>query len=136
VNILLVDDKPSLVRVTSMALRLVGCQAFTADTTATAIHVLNTEKIDAVFLDVNLGGENGLDFLARLTAESGRPPVIIFTCHTRDEIAGEAMSRGAFDCLIKPCTLDDLRQLVVKIEHHRLAGNGVPDQPSRSEPLP
>lgn len=117
-NILIVDDKPGLARVTAIALRTLECQAFTAGTTTAATRVLDTEKIDAVFLDINLGGENGLEFLSQLTTEGHRPPVIIFTAQTKDEVGAEARSRGAFDCLLKPFTLDDLRQQLAGIKQH------------------
>lgn len=117
-NILIVDDKPNLARVTAVALRTLGCQSCSATTTTAATELLATEKIDAVFLDVNLNGENGLDFLSRLTAQPGQPPVIMFTSYTKDEVAEEARNRGAFDCLIKPFTLDDLRGHLDRIRHH------------------
>ena len=123
-KILIVDDKPNLVRVTALALRTLDCEAFGASNTADATRLLDTEKVDAVFLDVNLGAENGMDYLSQLTARSS-VPVVMFTSHTRDEVAGEALSRGAFDCLLKPFTLDDLRQLLAKIaQHRRLTGQG------------
>ncbi len=117
-NILIVDDKPNLARVTAIALRTLECQAFTAGTTAAATRLLDTEMIDAVFLDINLGGENGFDFLSKLAAEAHRPPVIIFTSHTQDEVGAEAKNRGAFACLLKPFTLDDLRQQLARIKEH------------------
>lgn len=117
-KILIVDDKPNLVRVTAMALRTLDCEAFGANNCAAATQLLATERIDAVFLDVNLGAESGMDYLSELTARS-TVPVVMFTSHTRDEVAAEAKSRGAFDCLLKPFTVDDLRQLLVRLGQHR-----------------
>jgi DNA-binding response OmpR family regulator len=117
-KILIVDDKPNLARVTAVALRTLDCQSITATTTAAAVALLATEKVDAVFLDVNLGGESGLDFLSKLKAQSFQPPIIIFTSYTRDEVAREAVKRGAFDCLTKPFTLDDLREQLARIKQH------------------
>ena len=119
-NILIVDDKPNLIRVTAVALRTLGCETLGAGTIAAATQLLATQKVDAVLLDVNLGGENGLEFLSQLTSQPASPPVVIFSSHTKDEIAAVALSHGAFDCLLKPFTLDDLRQLIEKITQHRL----------------
>ena len=125
-NILIVDDKPNLVRVTAIALRTLGCKAFGASNSSAATQLMTTEKIDAVFLDVNLGEENGLDFLSELTGRS-KVPVVIFTAHTKDEVVGEALSRGAFGWLLKPFTLDDLRQQLAKIERrHRSPEQSTP----------
>jgi two-component system response regulator (stage 0 sporulation protein F) len=117
-NILIVDDQPNIVRVTSVALDLLGCRTFTASTTAAAEHLLATEKIDAIFLDVKLGGECGLEFLARLVAQAIRQPVVMFTAGAKNEVAAEAMQRGAFGCLAKPFNLDDLREQMTQIERH------------------
>ncbi|HEX2861956.1 MAG TPA: response regulator [Lacunisphaera sp.] len=118
-NILIVDDKPSLARVTAVALRTLGCQASTATNTASASQLLATQKFDAMFLDINLGGENGLDYLSQLVTQPDAPAVIMFTSYTKDEVAEEARSRGAFDCLVKPFTLDDLREQLSRLRDHR-----------------
>jgi DNA-binding response OmpR family regulator len=118
-NILIVDDHPNLARTTALALRVLGCATFTAGTTVDATQLLGTEKIDGVFLDVNLGAESGLEFLSKLTARGGGPPVIMFTAQTRDEVAEEVLRRGALGCLIKPFDLDDLRAQVARIEQYQ-----------------
>src|SRR5665213_2890478 len=100
-NILIVDDKPNLARVTAVALRTLGCHSLTAGSTAAANQVLETVEIDAVFLDLNLNGEDGFVFLSELVARPKRVPIILFTAHSPDEIEKEALRRGAFDCLFK-----------------------------------
>jgi DNA-binding NtrC family response regulator len=120
-NILIVDDKPNLARVTAVAFRTLGHQSFTAETTAAATRILGAEKIDAVFLDLNLNGENGFLFLSHLVGQAIRAPIILFTAHPREEVAAEALRRGAFDCLIKPYTLDDLRHQLVRIAQYHQA---------------
>lgn len=121
-NILIVDDKPNLVRVTSVAMRTFGCQTFEASNSAAATRLLETHKIDAVFLDLNLGGENGFEYLSQLTARS-KVPVVVFTARTKDEVAAEAKKRGAFGCFLKPFTPEDLRQQLVQIEQFHLTGH-------------
>lgn len=126
-NILVVDDHPNLVRITVMALHALGCRTFTADNTAAATQLLDTEEIDAIFLDVNLGKESGMDFLSLLVAQANRPPVIMFTAQAKDEVAGEAFRRGAFGCLIKPFNMEDLTEQMSRIERHR---RGCPANPT------
>jgi len=114
-NILIVDDHPSIARVTSVALGLLGCRTFTTRTTADAARLLSTEKVEAIFLDLNLRGENGLEFLSQLTALESRTPVVIFTARFMSEFADEARRRGAFSYLIKPFNMDDLRHQLTQI---------------------
>jgi CheY-like chemotaxis protein len=115
-RILIVDDQPSIARVTEVALGLLGCRTFTTRTTADAARLLSTEKVEAIFLDLNLRGESGLEFLSQLTALDNRTPVVIFTAKFRDEFAEEARRRGAFSYLTKPFNLDDLRRQLIQIE--------------------
>lgn len=114
-KILVVDDQPNLARVTAVALRMLGCETRTAGTSAEATQIITGEKIDAVFLDVNLAGESGFEFLSQLVAQSNLP-VVMFTAQSRDEVVDEALRRGALDCLMKPYTLDDLRLQLARIE--------------------
>jgi len=43
-------------------------------------------------------------------------PVVVVTAFASIETAVEAMRRGAFDYLPKPCTPDQVRQLLERIE--------------------
>ena len=120
-NILIVDDDSNLVRVTVVALQSLGHRALVAGSFAAANEFLETKQIDAVLLDLNLNGENGFPFLSELVAKAIRAPVILFTAQARDEVEEEAKRRGAFDCLVKPFTMEDLRQQLAQIERfHRL----------------
>ena len=118
-TILVVDDQPNLVRVTAVALRMLDCIPHIASNVAEASEILNTQRIDAVFLDVNLGGESGFEFLSTLVTRANPVPVVMFSAHARDEIAAEARQRGALDCLMKPFSLDDLRTQLARITAHR-----------------
>jgi DNA-binding NtrC family response regulator len=118
-NILIVDDKPNLARVTAVALRTLSCDSMTAINSAAATKILAREKVDAVFLDLNLNGEDGFLFLGQLVEQFPAIPIILFTAQTREEIQAEALRRGAFDCLFKPFTLDDLRVQLSRIEQHQ-----------------
>jgi DNA-binding NtrC family response regulator len=131
-NILIVEDHPRIARVTEVALDLLGCRAFTTHNTADAAKLFFTEKLGAVFLDVNLKGESGLEFLSQLTAWDSRIPVIIFTAKFKGEFAEEAQRRGAFGCLAKPFSLDDLRRQLTQIElYHGQRGGTLITQEGR-----
>lgn len=122
-NILIIDDQPNILRVTSIALKLLGCHAFTAANTSEALQLLESERIDGVLLDVNLGGESGLSFLAQLLKIPGGPPVILSTALDRDEARQEAARHGALGCLVKPFSMDDVRDVVNEIKAHGQSRN-------------
>jgi DNA-binding NtrC family response regulator len=69
---------------------------------------------DVLLLDVNLPGENGLDFLRELASEGEASPLVIMvTAYGSERMAVEAIKTGAYDYLSKPFEIEELR-LVVK----------------------
>ena len=132
-TILIVDDQPNLAGATAMAVRVLGCPTHVAHSIAAANQCLSREKIDAVFLDVNLAGESGLEFLSDLVARPSRLPVVIFTAQTEEEVVAEALERGALDCLMKPYSLDDLRHKISRVRAF-LAGTATTPTSGMGEP--
>jgi NtrC-family two-component system response regulator AlgB len=118
-NILIVDDQISVQKSTSYALRAMGHETFIANTTKQAERILEEEPIDAMFLDVMLGPESGLDFLPKLPELGIDIPVIVFTAQTSVEAAVEAMRRGAHDYIQKPFIPEDIKQKLSKLEQQR-----------------
>ena len=80
--------------------------------------------IDVVLLDVRLSDENGLDILGEILHIFPRMPVIIITAYASIDTAVEAMRRGAFDYIPKPCTPEQLRQSLGRVERVRHLDNG------------
>ena len=74
---------------------------------------------DVVFLDLKLHQESGLDVLAEIFRLAPLAAVVIVTAFASIETAVEAMRRGAFDYLPKPCTPDRVRQVLSRIERTR-----------------
>ncbi|MGC4074987.1 MAG: sigma-54 dependent transcriptional regulator [Nibricoccus sp.] len=130
-NILIVDDQLSVQKSTSYALRAMGHETFIANTTKQAERILEEEPIDAMFLDVMLGPENGLDFLPKLTELGVDIPVIVFTAQTSVEAAVEAMRRGAHDYIQKPFIPEDIKQKLTKLEQQRKLTTKVRDLEGR-----
>jgi NtrC-family two-component system response regulator AlgB len=118
-NILIVDDQVSVQKSTSYALRAMGHETFIANNTKQAERILEEEPIHAMFLDVMLGPESGLDFLPKLPELGVEIPVIVFTAQTSVEAAVEAMRRGAHDYIQKPFIPEDIKQKLAKLEQQR-----------------
>ncbi|WP_221032119.1 sigma-54-dependent transcriptional regulator [Actomonas aquatica] len=126
-TILIVDDQPNVLRTTTYALSAMGHQSVTAENSRQAARQLEAEKIDAILLDVNLGPENGLDFLSHIRAEGNLTPVIVFTAQTSVESAVDAMRRGAYDYIPKPFIPEDLEQKLKKLSEHQSMQTKVTD---------
>ncbi len=83
---------------------------------------LRAAPFDVVLLDLKLSQENGLDVLEEILRISPQTAVVMVTAYASIETAVEAMRRGAFDYLPKPCTPDQVRQVLERIEKTQEAG--------------
>ncbi|HEY1793055.1 MAG TPA: sigma-54 dependent transcriptional regulator [Opitutaceae bacterium] len=118
-RVLIVDDEPSIRRTTRVAVESAGHLAAEAQSGARAVKAADSEGFDAVFLDVKLGSEDGLDVLDRLGRLDPPPAVILFTAYANIATAVEAMRRGAFDFIPKPFTPEQIRNVLDKVAKSR-----------------
>jgi DNA-binding response OmpR family regulator len=82
-QVLIVDDDRAALE--AMGAALEGeFRVLQAPDVATSTHVLEQETVDLVILDVVLGQESGLDFLARLRETSDIPVLLISGYGTKD----------------------------------------------------
>jgi DNA-binding response OmpR family regulator len=101
VKILLVDDDPDLLAVTSFALQQAGFLVVKAEDGVEALTAFQREQPDLAVLDINLPRMNGFD-LARQLRERSRIPLIMLTARSEEEDVVKALSLGADDYLSKP----------------------------------
>lgn len=115
-NILIVDDETNIQKLTSVALETMGHKPYSAYNGNQALKKLQSERIDAIFLDLRLGEESGLDVFERIRAEGSEQPVIMFTAYSSIETAVEATRKGVFDYVPKPFVPEQIRQALNKLE--------------------
>jgi two-component system, OmpR family, phosphate regulon sensor histidine kinase PhoR len=112
--ILVIDDDPYMRRACSRVLAKAGWNVLCAETGDEGIRVIRnaTEPIDAILLDQLMPGMSGMDVLAEGQAMNSAIPIIIMTGSATDESAAELKKKGAFDCLPKPFTPEQLRGVI------------------------
>lgn len=110
-RILLIDDDPDFGQDLSALMGGDFSFAF-ADTRAAAVEALLRSRPDAVLLDIDLGGESGMDLLVELRKREDAPPVIMMTGDRRLASAVEAVRLGACDYLTKPPVRDDVSRVI------------------------
>jgi NtrC-family two-component system response regulator AlgB len=132
VRILIVDDEKNIRLTLSTALEAMKHEVASATNGALALHALKTDAFDVVLLDLRLGGESGLELVEEILRISPRIAVILVTAYASLETAVEAMRRGAFDYLPKPCTPEQLRQVLARVERTRKLENRVAELESRA----
>jgi len=118
-RILVVDDDEDLLFIAEQLLRVQEeeLELVRATTAQAAVQFLDEGNLDAVICDFHLGPDqmNGLEILEWVRDEGIDIPFIIFTGHSREEIAIKALNLGA-DYYIEKS--DDLEGLFTEIGYH------------------
>ncbi|OGS20779.1 MAG: hypothetical protein A2252_12150 [Elusimicrobia bacterium RIFOXYA2_FULL_39_19] len=83
-----------------------------------ALEMLNSEKVDIIFLDMIMPKMYGIEFLNKLKASNITiPPVVIMTGFAADELIDEAITLGALFCLRKPFDVNDITKTISQVVH-------------------
>jgi two-component system response regulator AtoC len=124
---LVIDDDPQVRGFVSQVLTDEGWQVSEADSAETAFEMLRDQKWSTVFCDVVLGGADGFSVLKRFKEELPQTKVVLMTGHGTAVGALDATAFGAYDYLLKPFGVEDLKSLskalaerLAKTPHHRL----------------
>ncbi|MFH1716201.1 MAG: sigma-54 dependent transcriptional regulator, partial [Planctomycetota bacterium] len=80
-----------------------------------ALEILRSRQVDVVVTDLKLGGDiDGLAILDEARRHDEHTQVILITAYATINTCKEAMKRGAYDYLVKPIDIGQLRTLVVR----------------------
>jgi two-component system nitrogen regulation response regulator GlnG len=112
--LLIVDDEPAILHALERALHSDVLEVVAANTAEECIEQLEQHEFDAAVLDLRLPEMSGLDLLDRVRLLDPHLPVILITAYPTMELAIEAMKRGAFEYLLKPLDLYQLREVVTR----------------------
>lgn len=110
-SVLVIEDEPILARNIQTYLSRFGIDCQVADSAEAGLATFEHLRPDVVVLDHNLPNRSGLSLLQELHQREPGLPVIMATGHGSETIAVEAMKAGAYDYLIKPLSLHQLRQV-------------------------
>lgn len=91
-----------------------------------AREIIDRERVDAIFVDINMPDINGMDFVKQLSA----PPIVVFTT-AYSEYAVDGYKVDAVDYLLKPFGLDDFKRAATKVKkRYELENNAAAQQPA------
>lgn len=111
-KLLVVDDEPIIRHSFEKAFASDAVEVLTAGTVAEGRQRVEADRPDVIVVDLQLPDGSGLDLLAWAVDADPRRPVILITARGTADAAIEAMTRGAFDYLLKPLDLDSFSKLV------------------------
>ncbi|MHC4545522.1 MAG: sigma-54-dependent transcriptional regulator, partial [Planctomycetota bacterium] len=111
--ILVVDDERDHADGIAEALDKSGAKAIAVYSGEDALEIVRNQQVDIVVTDLRLGGDiDGLAILEEVRKQNPDTEVILVTAFETIDTCKEAIRRGAYDYLVKPIDIDQLRTLV------------------------
>lgn len=122
-DILLVDDEPTILMSVSEALRAQGHHVALAHDGALAQTMLRNRVYDLLICDIRLPRVDGMTIFRQVRHESPSTDVVFITAFGAVPDAVAALKDGATDYLTKPFRLEELRSRIDQIAQNRSIQN-------------
>jgi signal transduction histidine kinase len=120
-KVLVVDDEESVVVTIKAILELDGYNVATTTSGVQARSMVRDNEYDLVLTDLRLEDGDGLDVLKAVRESYPETVTIMLTGYASLESAIQALRAGAYDYLVKPSEVEELRATVARgIERRRL----------------
>ncbi len=109
IKTIIVDDEPEARDVLANLLAdFSDLEVLSKDTSVDeALQSVQKHQPDLIFLDIQMPGKDGFELVRKLKGGSTIPTVIFITAY--DQFAIEAIRHAAFDYLLKPVDIDELK---------------------------
>ena len=121
-RILLVDDEPHILLTSCEILRAEGYDVDAVPDGYSALKALERTTYDLVLTDLKMEGMDGLELLSQVQKKSPQTATVMMTGYGSVDSATEAVRRGAYEFLLKPVAVEDLKQAILRcLERKRLS---------------
>src|SRR5207249_6352567 len=113
-TILVVDDEPTVLKLSARILELGGYSVITAGNGTDALRLLKSgsAQIDLALLDVMMPVMNGIELARRIQAERPEMPVVLMTGFGPQEIARVAGDNNPYRIIWKPFKTQSLLRMI------------------------
>lgn len=113
--VLVVDDERDHADGVAEALEKLSAKAITVYNGKDALEIIRSKDVDVVVTDLKLGGDiDGLKILEETKKHNNKAEVILITAYATIDTCKEAIKLGAYDYLVKPIDIGQLRSLVAQ----------------------
>lgn len=120
-RLLVVDDEENLRITTAAILEQEGYHVEIASSGDEAVSLLEKTEFDLVLTDLHMEGGDGLSVLAEIRRRAPLTISVVLTGFASVESAIAALQQGAYDYLVKPCDIDEMKHTIKRgVEHRRL----------------
>jgi two-component system, NtrC family, response regulator HydG len=117
-KILIVDDDDAQRRMLQTVLGQEQYRVYEANDGAAAVAAVEEQFFDLILLDMRMPTMGGIEALKRIKHLSPGIPIILMTAYATVDTAVKALKSGAFDYLIKPLDIDEIKLLVKRALQH------------------
>jgi len=122
-RVLFVDDELPIREVMRIELPRMGHEVTICEDGNSAIATLEKNTFDAAIVDLRMPGLSGWDVIEHIKAVSPETEVIISTGHGSMDEAIQAIRKGAYDFLPKPCKLVAIASVLQRVADKRALTN-------------
>ena len=119
-KVLLVDDEAEFTETLSERLQLRDIEIFTASNGPEALKLADQHRFDAVILDLQMPGMDGIETLEQLLDRDTDQQVIFLTGHATVAKSVEALKAGAKEFLEKPVNIESLMDRISEAARKRM----------------
>ena len=119
-KLLIVDDEERFCKSMVKILKAEGIIAKAVGSGEDALVELSGNEYDVVLLDVKMPGISGIETLKRIKAQGCNAEVIILTGHASMDIAMNCIDYGAYDYLLKPCDVEEIKLKISQAYERKL----------------
>jgi DNA-binding NtrC family response regulator len=113
-KVLVVDDEPGFRDLLKWELEHLGIRVDTAENGAVGLRMAAATPFDVIITDVTMPEMDGLKLLDKIKQIAPATEVIIVTGFGAVETAVYAMKNGAYDFVLKPYDLEQIKQKVLQ----------------------
>ena len=114
-RILFVDDEENILSIAHEYFRQKGYQVVTAKNGLEAAEILDTERIDCCFTDINMPEMDGLELAEHIRMQDNTIPVVVMTGYPSMENTIKTLKNGVVDFLIKPVSLNQMELCLQRV---------------------
>jgi signal transduction histidine kinase len=119
-RLLVVDDEENLRITTAAILEQEGYKVETASSGNEAIALVERSEFDLILTDLHMEGGDGLSVLTEIRRRAPLTISVVLTGFASVESAIAALQQGAYDYLVKPCDIDEMKHTIRRGVEHRL----------------
>lgn len=120
-EILIIDDEPTIISTLIKRLNRWGYEARSAENALDALKILSTDPVDLILLDVYLKETTAIELIPKIKSIKPTVNIITMTGQTSRELELEIRSFGILYYMAKPIEIANLKSILEHIDSRAIA---------------